>query len=84
MARSTASSGLSELERVFDRIAGGRSVRVEYLELDLGELRGSDWLAEFVQRLVACAESTLTQAAGGPARTPQAEANERRRWLNTP
>ncbi len=65
ISRECQGGGLLELGRVFDRLAGDKVIRVGRMELDLGEIAGDDWLAEFLQRLAECAESTLVQATAG-------------------
>src|SRR5687768_14595105 len=43
-----------ELESVFDSVAGPQELlRLDRLELDLGQLEGADWPIEFRRKLVA-------------------------------
>jgi hypothetical protein len=65
ISQACQGGGLLALDRVFDRLAGDRVVRVARMELDLGEIRGDDWLAEFVHRLAVCAERTLAESVPG-------------------
>ncbi len=53
---------VGELEAVFDQVAGpDRLLRLERLEVDLGQITGTDWEPEFRRRLVQELTHSLTQ-----------------------
>ncbi|MGK7908800.1 MAG: contractile injection system tape measure protein [Synechococcus sp.] len=55
--------GQRVMETLFDRLVGpDELIRLERVEIDLGELRGSDWPEQFSRRLAEQLEEKLTQA----------------------
>ena len=66
---------LPEMESLFDRVAGtDKILHLERVEIDLGELRGSDWPIHFRTRLLDQLQNTLEQAlAQSPNPSSQGE-----------
>lgn len=61
-ARTFQERGLREIEAVFDQIAGPEQlIRLERVEIDLGELHGSDWQEQFSRRLAEQLQESLTK-----------------------
>lgn len=55
---------MTELEALFDRLAApGVVMRLERVEIDLGDLCGADWQDQFESQLVECLTRSLEQAA---------------------
>ena len=62
MARPFWDRAVPELERVFDEVAGPHELlRLDRLELDLGQIDGADWPIEFRRKLVAELARSLAQ-----------------------
>ncbi len=68
-ARLFRARALPRLEELFDRIAGpGRLLRLDRLEVDLGELRGPDWPEQLLARLAdRLGESLAAASSAAPA-----------------
>ncbi|ETX04012.1 MAG: hypothetical protein ETSY2_31295 [Candidatus Entotheonella gemina] len=65
---------LPELETLFDRLADPDAVlRVDRLEIDLGDLKGADWQEHFYTKLLQQLESSLERAAHAPEAESQRE-----------
>ncbi|HEY5602074.1 MAG TPA: contractile injection system tape measure protein [Gammaproteobacteria bacterium] len=63
-AQRFLAGAMSEIEALFDRVAGpGQLVRLERLELNLGDLCGANWQEQFESRLVAQLSDSLQHAA---------------------
>src|SRR5690348_11225061 len=61
-ARAFWEHAVPELEALFDRIACGHgTVRLERVEIDLGEITEADWELQFRRRLVAALERRLVE-----------------------
>jgi hypothetical protein len=62
LARPFWDRAVPELERVFDAVAGPHELlRLDRLELDLGQIVGADWPIEFRRKLVAELTRSLAQ-----------------------
>ncbi len=69
-ARVLQDQGLVAMESVFNQLAGpNQLVRLERLEIDLGELRGRDWSSQFSRRLAERLQHSLEQALQGQTST---------------
>lgn len=73
LARRFRDGHLPEIEALFNELAGpGEVLRFARLEIDLGRVRGADWLDRFFEALVR----QLRKAVGKePAKEPPAEAD---------
>ena len=75
VAQKMRDRAMTEVEALFDRLSSPSTVvRLERVEVDLGDLIGADWQEQFSSRLIAQLEDSLTQAMAslqGHAVTPQ-------------
>ncbi|MEK6749782.1 MAG: contractile injection system tape measure protein [Pseudomonadota bacterium] len=70
VARCVSGPALEEMEALFDRLCGPeRVVRLDRIEIDLGNLTSADWPQQFVSQLLAKLTDTLKSVAGGPVQS---------------